>query len=210
MSTAQRGRTQSAEKILQAALELFTAKGYHETSVSDVIRKSGLSRPTFYSYFKDKKAVVDSLMSELSEGLSRLVLTMEVESWSSKADVARDLKSVIMAILETVGEHKEIVRVMMLTSFGRDNDFDRRVERYFNLLHEMIRRIIRNGMRSHNWPDMDADLYSLLIFGGIREFIFHWLVKGKFGGDLENEVDQIISLFLNMGDLESDGRFNPN
>ena len=39
---------------MQSTLELFTSKGFNNTSISDIVKKSGVAKGTFYLYFKDK------------------------------------------------------------------------------------------------------------------------------------------------------------
>jgi len=40
------------EKIIQAGIELFSTKGYYQTSVKDITQYIGVSTGTFYIYFK--------------------------------------------------------------------------------------------------------------------------------------------------------------
>ena len=40
------------EKIINAAWELFREKGYEETTLQDIIDKSGTSRGAFYHHFR--------------------------------------------------------------------------------------------------------------------------------------------------------------
>lgn len=41
-------------QIIQAALACFTRKGYNNTTMDDIVTKSGLSKGTLYWYFKSK------------------------------------------------------------------------------------------------------------------------------------------------------------
>ena len=43
------------EKIINAAWELFREKGYEETTLQDIIDKSGTSRGAFYHHFRAKE-----------------------------------------------------------------------------------------------------------------------------------------------------------
>ena len=43
------------EKIINAAWELFRKKGYEETTLQDIIDKSGTSRGAFYHHFRAKE-----------------------------------------------------------------------------------------------------------------------------------------------------------
>ncbi len=43
------------ERLVTAALELFEARGYEETAVSDIARRAGLTERTFFNCFPDKR-----------------------------------------------------------------------------------------------------------------------------------------------------------
>jgi AcrR family transcriptional regulator len=50
-------RDNTQDEILRAALEIFATLGYKKTSMSDISDRAGVSRPTIYTYFKNKQAV---------------------------------------------------------------------------------------------------------------------------------------------------------
>lgn len=70
-------RDEKKEKIMQATLKLYSNRGYFLTNIRDVARAVGISPPTFYRYFKDKKElfvetieyVVRNFKSEIKEAL---------------------------------------------------------------------------------------------------------------------------------------------
>lgn len=45
------------KKIVAAAKELMLTKGYNDTSVDEICKKSGVAKGSFFHYFKDKEAV---------------------------------------------------------------------------------------------------------------------------------------------------------
>ncbi|GAG16406.1 unnamed protein product, partial [marine sediment metagenome] len=47
-------REERRQQILEAALEVFSRKGYHVTNVSDVAAQAGVSQGTIYWYFDSK------------------------------------------------------------------------------------------------------------------------------------------------------------
>lgn len=60
MPRVSRDRQVRMEEIVDAAETLFYAKGYHETTVSDIAQKIGVAQRTFYYYFTSKEAVLDA------------------------------------------------------------------------------------------------------------------------------------------------------
>ena len=51
-------RQEKSKLILDSALELFAEKGYHQTSISDITRKAGISKGLIYNYFESKDDVL--------------------------------------------------------------------------------------------------------------------------------------------------------
>ena len=52
--------------LLQAALELFLEKGVSKTSISEIAERANVEKGTFYLYFKDKDALLEQLLYQLS------------------------------------------------------------------------------------------------------------------------------------------------
>lgn len=57
---------------MNAALGLFTERGFHTTSVDDIATAAGISRATLYQYFESKEAVFVELMDEAGGALARV------------------------------------------------------------------------------------------------------------------------------------------
>lgn len=55
-------RQEKTKLILDTALELFAEKGYHQTSISDITRRAGISKGLVYNYFESKEAVLRSII----------------------------------------------------------------------------------------------------------------------------------------------------
>ena len=58
------------ERLVEAAKEIICAKGLSNTSVDEITEKSGVSKGTFYTYFKRKEDIV----FELSKGMFSAIL----------------------------------------------------------------------------------------------------------------------------------------
>ncbi len=65
------------QELIDIAEELFSERGYEETTVSDIVGAAGLAQGTFYHYFRSKEelleAIADHLGGELDELIERLV-----------------------------------------------------------------------------------------------------------------------------------------
>ena len=56
-------------EILDAAEELFAARGYEETSTGDILDRVGIARGTLYYHFKSKEDILDALIERVNDTL---------------------------------------------------------------------------------------------------------------------------------------------
>lgn len=86
-------------EILDAAEEIFYARGYHETAISDIVKSIGVAQGTFYYYFKSKDEVLEALInrriSEFSHELEQLVA-------SSTLNPLEKLEKIIQTMLSAL------------------------------------------------------------------------------------------------------------
>jgi len=54
------------KRIVQAALELFGRRGYHDTSIADILEESGCTRGTLYHYFSSKRELGLAAIEEMA------------------------------------------------------------------------------------------------------------------------------------------------
>jgi AcrR family transcriptional regulator len=60
------------ERIIGAAWKLFREKGFAETTINDIINEAGISKGTFYYYFRSKDDLLDTLSEILDHEYERL------------------------------------------------------------------------------------------------------------------------------------------
>lgn len=65
----QKRAVETREKLLKSALELYTERGYHSTTVDEIAKNAGLSTGVAYRYFKNKKEL---LLAAITYGFSMI------------------------------------------------------------------------------------------------------------------------------------------
>ena len=73
---AKRSARNTRGRIVTAAWELFYENGYDETTVDDIVERSGTSKGSFYHYFAGKDALLSSLSTLFDEKYRTLEETM--------------------------------------------------------------------------------------------------------------------------------------
>ena len=71
-------RSNTKEHILEAACRLISLKGFHQTSLDDILRESDVGKGNFYHYFKSKEelgyAILDRTVEIYRDGILAPVL----------------------------------------------------------------------------------------------------------------------------------------
>ncbi|GLY32201.1 TetR family transcriptional regulator [Kineosporia sp. NBRC 101731] len=70
-SLRERRRRQTTDEISAVALRLFDARGFSETTVDDIASEAGVSRATFFRYFRSKEEAALHELIDLSGAMDR-------------------------------------------------------------------------------------------------------------------------------------------
>ncbi|MGA2934935.1 MAG: TetR/AcrR family transcriptional regulator [Methanomicrobiales archaeon] len=75
LSLATNRASGNRERILEAALRLFTSHGFHGTPTSQISKEARVSTGTLFHYFPDKNTLIDqlylSIQKEVAEGMRK-------------------------------------------------------------------------------------------------------------------------------------------
>ena len=76
------------QKILSAALELFSICGYDAVSVGQIAKTVGIKAPSLYNHFSSKRAIFDALFDETAAKYDKATDAVSVHVSESDRDVA--------------------------------------------------------------------------------------------------------------------------
>ena len=74
---SKRNARNTRSRIVSAAWELFYENGYDDTTVDDIVERSGTSKGSFYHYFAGKDALLSSLSTLFDEKYQELIPNMD-------------------------------------------------------------------------------------------------------------------------------------
>jgi len=101
----ERKKEETKRKIFEAAVKLFTDKGFNAATVDEIAEAADVSKGTFFNYFPRKEAIAQYLFEEWAEVGEQLVaettlpaeerilelFTMAAESFGGKRELARSV-----------------------------------------------------------------------------------------------------------------------
>lgn len=157
------------QKILEAALELFSVQGYEATSISQLAEAVGIRKASLYSHFENKQAILDALIQTTLEQYAQHSIFAKAD-WDDP-DFTRDKENLtpeaaaqmFMGQIRYILHDPQISRARKMLTIEqfqnpqmaqlqtRQNYTD--VMRYFTGL---VRFLIRQGRLADSDPDITA------------------------------------------------------
>ena len=96
------------EQLLDAATEVFAARGFAGTRVDDIVEAAGISRRTLYEQFES----VEAILEEVYERAVRINFTSIVQRMMAAADPIERIHAGIAAYFETIADNPSAARVV--------------------------------------------------------------------------------------------------
>ncbi|MNO19246.1 HTH-type transcriptional regulator RutR [compost metagenome] len=100
------------EAIVQAAMKLFSDKGFHQTNTKQIAAAAGVSTGSFYSYFVDKRAVfIEVLKNYGADLLARIDASMSEINFITidRSELIAHLVDTLLISHEAfIGYHREL------------------------------------------------------------------------------------------------------
>lgn len=158
------------KEILIAAGELFSAKGYDETSTNDILKKTGIARGTLYYHFKSKEEILDSLLEMIMEGM----MQKAEAAVSSKKTTLDKIMALMSAMKVDSGSEKGLVDEANKphNALMHQKMQDILLKRVIPFVAGMIREGVEAGELDTDHPEEAAEmllLYSSIVFDDRNE-----------------------------------------
>lgn len=158
------------EEIIHAAKKLIIEKGYRKTSVQDITDEAGIAKGSFYTYFKSKDYLMETLLIEKLENRSGTVKEI-IASEGSLEEIIREYVKYYLTVSVDDAEFILVMTTMMrsVDSVGEvvierlEKDKARRKQEFINILKKFKDEVDIKEER-------DYEIYGLLVFGMINTF----------------------------------------
>jgi AcrR family transcriptional regulator len=181
MEKKQKRRPDIREVIIDAARELFSKKGYHNTQVSDIIRFVGMSANTFYAYFKDKKELFEEVaMSSLEDLRVTVKKKRETKILDDVAERLERMKDTYNTLFDFVEKNPHQMLLIIRGGFGIDEKFDEDLWRYFSYFTKDLAEDFKKWKRLGFVDGFDPLILGHIVQGMTIQVAHSYLIEKKF------------------------------
>jgi len=146
------------QRLADAALRVFAARGYHQARVDDIVRAARTSHGTFYLYFANKEDLLQQLAADCAAALE--ALAGAVPDIGPDADGEAALRTYLESFVDTYGRYGVVIRAWMERQVT-DRTVDRLgVQAFTHIAQALAQRLAAVGA-PHD-PETVAALMAML------------------------------------------------
>ncbi len=104
-----KGAMQTHDQILLAAIQEFSTKGFAATTIEDIVKASGISKPALYYHFKNKEELFKAVLMEVHRRSMEWMDEIEKQDLDFKS-LLREIVRLYQLIMQ---QHPSIARMML-------------------------------------------------------------------------------------------------
>jgi len=183
--------------ILRAAIECFADRGYHATQISDIVRRAGVARGTFYLYFKSKHEIFHTILDEFMRDISACIETIDL---SSPTPPPIQMRANVERVVGAIAERPEVARILFNEAVGLDGEIDARLDEFYGGLIGRIAASIRKGIALGLVKESNPEIAACIIIGAVKELMIQSAFFRRISADRQAIVDGLMeALVKGMG-----------
>ena len=166
---------ETRSRILEAAVNVFASKGYHDTKVDDIVSQSQTSKGSFYFYFPSKQdifmALVDTF-ADLLENRLRERLSLE-PSGTARVDAA------LRVCLEIFGQYRSLAKIALVQATGLGAAFEQKRQAVNQRFIEIVRENLDSAVADGSIPPLDTEIAACAWVGALNEIVLRWVYTSQ-------------------------------
>jgi AcrR family transcriptional regulator len=174
------------ERILDAAMDIFSTKGYHDARVDDIVERSSTSKGSVYFHFPNKEKLFLALVDKFADLLERRV----IEAISQHDQGMLRVRAALEACLETFGRYRRLAKIMLVQAVGLGTVFENKRREVLDRFADLVRTYLDEAIALGEIRPVDTQITAVAWTGSISELVIRWVYTG------EPKPDQIMDTLL--------------
>jgi AcrR family transcriptional regulator len=165
------------QRILDAAVEVFAEKGYHDARVDEIVEASGTSKGAVYFYFSSKQQIFLALIDEFARKLEQGLL----EAVIREPDGIRRVNAALKSCLTIFGETRRLAKIFLVQAVGLGEAFEEKQLEIHGRFVQAIQMYLDQALADGDIPPLDTEVTAMVWMGAINEVIIRWVLTGEPG-----------------------------
>jgi len=162
-------------RILDAALDVFSTKGYHDATVDEIVEVSSTSKGSVYFHFPNKQRLFIALVDRFADLLERRV----VESISQHDAGIDRVRAALEACLDTFGRYRRLAKILLVQAAGLGVVFEEKRQEVLERFAGLVQIYLAEAVEVGDLPPLDTEVVSHAWIGAINAVVIRWVYTGS-------------------------------
>jgi len=162
-------------RILNAAINIFSQKGYHNTHVDEIVEAAETSKGGVYFYFPSKQDIFLGLIDEFADLLeSRILDAIEFEEHGiQRVDAA------LGACIGTFSEFRKLAKIFLVQAVGLGVIFEEKQGEIHDRFVGIVKKHLDEAIDEGDIAPIDTEIAAYAWMGALNEVVIRWIQTGE-------------------------------
>ena len=163
------------ERILDAALNIFSAKGFHDTKLDEIVAAGGISKGSIYFHFPNKEKLFIALVDQFADLIERRAK----EAIARETQGIRRVQVALEAVLETFGKYRRPAKLLLVQAVGLGTVFERKRMEVNDRFALLIQIYLDEAVADGSIAPVDTAIVAHAWMGAIYSVVIQWVYTGE-------------------------------
>src|SRR5438445_11972156 len=181
---------QRLARLNKAALGIYAAHSYHDTSDDEIVASARMSKSAFYEQFESKEHCFREVLAQEGGDLIHAVIGAAAGGVDHRDRMRRGIRSFVVACYK----RSTVARLMMVESVGLSASVEevrhQLQERFANMVSEEVRLAL---LDDEFYADQDPQVFGRAVVGAVNEAVGYVLTHP--GGRAESVPESLCRIF---------------
>jgi TetR/AcrR family fatty acid metabolism transcriptional regulator len=178
------------KQIIQAAIEVFRQKGYHDAKIEEIALAAGIGKGTIYQYYRSKEELLDATLNHMMISFEKRFLDLVEHDTSFE----EKMQTLIRISVEQINHIQPIIDLSMISLFAHFLLSQNTMKQYQKKWMERFSEFIDEGVALGQLRPVDPALFTLAVFGIIFNVCSPFNISEKL--DKPALVEEIVALIM--------------
>jgi TetR/AcrR family transcriptional regulator len=163
---------ENREKLLDCATTLFAAKGYEGVGIQEIVDSAGVTKPTLYHYYVNKRGLLDAILKvNFNPFLERVR-----NASTYKRDIVRSLEQITQVYFQEAESDSKFFRLQLILQYAPpDSEPNQAVQPYRMEQQNIFQSLFIQSVQDHGNMQGRHVMMSATFLGMIHTYIGEYL-----------------------------------
>lgn len=178
------------ERILDAAMNIFSAKGFHDTKLDEIVAEANASKGSIYFHFPNKEKLFIALVDQFADLIERRVNdAIEQETQGMKR-----VQVALEAVLDTFSKYRRPAKLLLVQAVGLGTVFEKKRIEVNDRFALLIQTYLDEAITMGEIDPVNTHIVAHAWMGAIYSVVIQWVYTGEPAKD--DIIDALLPLLL--------------